>query len=216
VRWPATSAGRFPCTGEMIGHGLNSSNMLDLCFKNNLLLANLVMFKTELTGNSAATALADASCHSHCPHTPGCAMSEEGVPVSEMIDGINPSSWRLPLAPLSSTSLPEPYSLGAQSLNGAGDCNCVHCPALCTTGMYASYMRLVLQTAAGETGVHPFKMQLTLLTASSMAPGCKCLRSSGTCACDSLLLSLPGNAMTCMQGSPNPPFPSSQIHTHLC
>jgi hypothetical protein len=46
------------------------------------------------------------------PCSAGCAMSPEGVPVSEMVDGTHPSSWRLPLPPLSSTSLPEPYSLG--------------------------------------------------------------------------------------------------------
>jgi hypothetical protein len=37
-------------------------------------------------------------------------MVPDGVPVAKMIDG---SAWRLPLAPLSATSLPEPYSPGA-------------------------------------------------------------------------------------------------------
>lgn len=39
-------------------------------------------------------------------------MTEEGQPVAEVIDGEAPGSWRLPLPPLTATSLPEPYSPG--------------------------------------------------------------------------------------------------------
>jgi hypothetical protein len=38
-------------------------------------------------------------------------MVAEGVPVAAHIDG---GAWQLPLAPLSATSLPEPYSLGGR------------------------------------------------------------------------------------------------------
>lgn len=46
-------------------------------------------------------------------------MTEEGEPVAAMIDGTDSKSWRLPLPPLSTTSLPEPYSHGD---NPALDC----------------------------------------------------------------------------------------------
>ena len=42
------------------------------------------------------------------PHA-GCALVQEGVPVAAAVDGTDGSSWRLPLPPLSATSLPEPY-----------------------------------------------------------------------------------------------------------
>ncbi|KAJ9533875.1 hypothetical protein QJQ45_026965, partial [Haematococcus lacustris] len=42
----------------------------------------------------------------------GCAMTAEGVPVSQLIDGTAPGAWQLPLPPLSASSLPEPYSPG--------------------------------------------------------------------------------------------------------
>eukprot|EP00967_Tisochrysis_lutea_P151759 scaffold295727_cov15-Tisochrysis_lutea.AAC.1 len=43
----------------------------------------------------------------------GCYFSDEGLPVAAQIDGVDGESWRLPLAPLSATSLPEPFSPGA-------------------------------------------------------------------------------------------------------
>jgi len=56
----------------------------------------------------------DYYTHSHDlpPQLGGCHMSPEGETVSAMIDGTDGRSWRLPLAPLSATSLPEPYSRG--------------------------------------------------------------------------------------------------------
>mmetsp|Transcript_1875 Transcript_1875/g.2893 ORF Transcript_1875/g.2893 Transcript_1875/m.2893 type:complete len:538 (-) Transcript_1875:616-2229(-) len=51
-------------------------------------------------------------CHDLPPQLGSCAMLPEGVAVAAHIDGEEPSSWRLPLSPLSATSLPEPYSLG--------------------------------------------------------------------------------------------------------
>jgi len=42
----------------------------------------------------------------------GCYFIDEGVPVAAQIDGLDGESWRLPLAPLSATSLPEPFSPG--------------------------------------------------------------------------------------------------------
>lgn len=41
----------------------------------------------------------------------GCHSTEAGEPVAAAIDG---GDWHLPLSPLSSTSMPEPYSLGEQ------------------------------------------------------------------------------------------------------
>ncbi|MEW5302529.1 MAG: hypothetical protein WDW36_005306 [Sanguina aurantia] len=56
----------------------------------------------------------DYYTHAHDlpPQLGGCAMSEQGVPVAAAIDGTNGQHWRLPLAPLSATSQPEPYSPG--------------------------------------------------------------------------------------------------------
>lgn len=51
-------------------------------------------------------------CHDLPPQLGGCVMTEEGQPVAEVIDGEAPGSWRLPLPPLTATSLPEPYSPG--------------------------------------------------------------------------------------------------------
>ena len=42
-----------------------------------------------------------------------CAMHGNGEAVAAEIDGEASGAWRLPLAPLSATSLPEPYSPGA-------------------------------------------------------------------------------------------------------
>jgi hypothetical protein len=50
-------------------------------------------------------------CHDLPPQLGNCAMVAEGVPVAAQIDG---GAWQLPLAPLSATSLPEPYSLGGR------------------------------------------------------------------------------------------------------
>ncbi len=46
------------------------------------------------------------------PQLGGCAMHPEGMPVAAALDGSDGASWRLPLPPLSATSLPEPYSPG--------------------------------------------------------------------------------------------------------
>ncbi|GLI60527.1 hypothetical protein VaNZ11_002533 [Volvox africanus] len=56
----------------------------------------------------------DYYTHAHDlpPQLGGCAMHEEGVSVAAAIDGIDGRAWRLPLAPLSATSLPESYSPG--------------------------------------------------------------------------------------------------------
>ncbi|KAL6754402.1 glutathione S-transferase [Haematococcus lacustris] len=51
-------------------------------------------------------------CHDLPPQLGGCAMTAEGVPVSQLIDGTAPGAWQLPLPPLSASSLPEPYSPG--------------------------------------------------------------------------------------------------------
>jgi len=48
-------------------------------------------------------------CHDLPPQLGGCAMHADGAPVAAQIDG---GAWRLPLAPLSATSMPEPYSPG--------------------------------------------------------------------------------------------------------
>lgn len=48
-------------------------------------------------------------CHDLPPQLGGCAMVADGEPVAAAIDG---GAWRLPLAPLSATSMPEPYSPG--------------------------------------------------------------------------------------------------------
>ena len=44
--------------------------------------------------------------------TAGCAQHEDGFAVAETIDGNADGAWRLPLPPLSATSLPEPYAPG--------------------------------------------------------------------------------------------------------
>ncbi|KXZ55141.1 hypothetical protein GPECTOR_3g291 [Gonium pectorale] len=56
----------------------------------------------------------DFYTHAHDlpPQLGGCAMHEEGEPVAAAIDGTDGRAWRLPLPPLSATSLPEPYSPG--------------------------------------------------------------------------------------------------------
>lgn len=51
-------------------------------------------------------------CHDLPPQLGGCAMHGEGEVVSAQIDGTDGVHWKLPLPPLSTTSLPEPYSLG--------------------------------------------------------------------------------------------------------
>eukprot|EP00200_Dunaliella_tertiolecta_P018774 CAMPEP_0202399818 /NCGR_PEP_ID=MMETSP1128-20130828/2275_1 /ASSEMBLY_ACC=CAM_ASM_000463 /TAXON_ID=3047 /ORGANISM="Dunaliella tertiolecta, Strain CCMP1320" /LENGTH=483 /DNA_ID=CAMNT_0049003223 /DNA_START=238 /DNA_END=1689 /DNA_ORIENTATION=- len=51
-------------------------------------------------------------CHDLPPQMGGCYFSDEGLPVAAQIDGVDGESWRLPLAPLSATSLPEPFSPG--------------------------------------------------------------------------------------------------------
>lgn len=48
-------------------------------------------------------------CHDLPPQLGGCAMSPSGVPIATTLDGGN-GGWKLPLAPLSSTSMPEPHS----------------------------------------------------------------------------------------------------------
>eukprot|EP00877_Chromochloris_zofingiensis_P005299 jgi/Chrzof1/14770/Cz09g15160.t1 len=50
-------------------------------------------------------------CHDLPPQLGGCHSTEAGEPVAAAIDG---GDWHLPLSPLSSTSMPEPYSLGEQ------------------------------------------------------------------------------------------------------
>ena len=42
-------------------------------------------------------------------------MHADGQAVADEIDGVAPGAWRLPLPPLSATSLPEPFSPGAQA-----------------------------------------------------------------------------------------------------
>ncbi|GLC43420.1 hypothetical protein PLESTB_001555600 [Pleodorina starrii] len=56
----------------------------------------------------------DFYTHAHDlpPQLGGCAMHADGEPVAAAIDGTDGTAWRLPLPPLSATSLPEPYSPG--------------------------------------------------------------------------------------------------------
>lgn len=51
-------------------------------------------------------------CHDLPPQLGGCYMTDAGEPWAAAIDGQDASSWRLPLAPLNATSLPEAYSPG--------------------------------------------------------------------------------------------------------
>ncbi|PNH08687.1 hypothetical protein TSOC_004726 [Tetrabaena socialis] len=56
----------------------------------------------------------DYYTHAHDlpPQLGGCGMHADGLPVSAALDGTDGAAWRLPLPPLSATSLPEPYSPG--------------------------------------------------------------------------------------------------------
>lgn len=49
-------------------------------------------------------------CHDLPPQLGGCAMAPSGIPVATAIDGKD-GGWKLPLSPLSSTSMPEPHSI---------------------------------------------------------------------------------------------------------
>ena len=56
----------------------------------------------------------DFYTHAHDlpPQLGGCVSEPEAAPVAAAIDGLDSASWRLPLTPLTPTSLPEPYSPG--------------------------------------------------------------------------------------------------------
>ncbi|PNW88790.1 hypothetical protein CHLRE_01g044700v5 [Chlamydomonas reinhardtii] len=56
----------------------------------------------------------DYYTHAHDlpPQLGGCAMHEEGEPLAAALDGTDGVHWRLPLPPLSASSLPEPYCPG--------------------------------------------------------------------------------------------------------
>lgn len=43
------------------------------------------------------------------PQLGGCEFNDAGLAVSDSVDGTSPGAWRLPLAPLSPTSFPEPF-----------------------------------------------------------------------------------------------------------
>lgn len=51
-------------------------------------------------------------CHDLPPQLGGCVMTDDGEPIAAQVDGLDGAAWRLPLPPLTATSLPEPYSPG--------------------------------------------------------------------------------------------------------
>jgi glutathione S-transferase len=61
---------------------------------------------------SYAAFRSDYFTHAHDlpPQLGGCTMTPEGQPVAAQIDGFSGEAWRLPLKPLSPTSMPEPYA----------------------------------------------------------------------------------------------------------
>lgn len=94
-------------------------------------------------------------CHDLPPQLGGCAMVPEGQPVAAQLDG---GSWRLPLAPLSATSMPEPYFPGDSPARDTLEA------AAKLVGNHASIVRFSLR-GPGQRGPRPVMARLADPTA---------------------------------------------------